>query len=103
MTVRDEREHCVQERNRNSSRKVDAQGVFVRLSDDFAIREAPSAGCPHSGLSDGRRVASGAQCCAKRVMPTGICVECGNEKDKIHFGTNEWKRKATGVLGSRVR
>ena len=34
-------------------------------------------------------------------MPTGICVECDNEKDKIHFGTNEWKRKATGVLGSR--
>ena len=53
--------------------------------------------------SDGRRVASSAQCCAKRGMPTGICVECDNEKDKIHFGTNEWKRKATGVLGSRVR
>ena len=80
--------------------------MFVRLSDDFAIREAPLAlgvRIRHSGLSDGRRVASGAQCCAKRVMPTGICVECGNEKDKIHFGTNEWKRKATGVLGSRVR
>ena len=75
--------------------------MFVRLSDDFAIREAPALG--RIRASDGRRVASGAQCCAKRVMPTGICVECGNEKDKIHFGTNEWKRKATGVLGSRVR
>ena len=57
--------------------------------------------------SDGRRVASGAQCCAKRVMPTGICVECGNEKDKIHFGTNEWKRKATRVctdcVGARAK
>ena len=40
-------------------------------------------------------------------MPTGICVECGNEKDKIHFGTNEWKRKATRVctdcVGARAK